>query len=121
MNKRIASAVVGASLVLGLSACTDKASDDFKARCDNAKGEVMRESETLGMDAVAFVVKGGKSGGSKSSSKSRSSKSSKSKSKSKSSGKLSGGHSKPKKSKTKKHDDDEWVCARNGVELFEEN
>lgn len=111
MNKRIASAVVGASLVFGLAVgCTDKASNDFKARCDKANGEVVRESETLGMDAIAFVVKNGGSKSSKSKSK-----------KSKSSDKLSGGHSKPKKSKKSKHDDDEWVCARNGVELFEES
>lgn len=135
MNKRVAStaiaSAVGASLVFGLAACgKDTPPDDFKKACDSAKGQTMREDEfdNLGMAPMTFVVKGGgskssggsksKSGGGKSKPKNKSPKTSK-----KNNGwKVAGGngHSKPKKSKKSKHEDNEWICARNGVELFEE-
>ena len=68
-NKLIPSAVtatVAASLVLGLSACSQKAPDGFEDRCDKAGGKVTREDdfdgETLGMAPMAFSA--GKGGGS---------------------------------------------------------
>jgi hypothetical protein len=142
MNKRVAStavaSAVGASLVFGLAACgKDTPPSDFKKACDRVNGKTMRENdfESLGMAPMAFVAGKGK-GGSKSSSKRSGGFGSlfggKSKPKSKSpkttkknnGWKLAGGngHTKPKNSKkSKSHDDNEWVCAKNGVEIFDED
>ncbi|AIW02662.1 hypothetical protein AXJ18_gp112 [Streptomyces phage Jay2Jay] len=149
MNKRIVttavSAAVAGGLVFGLTACgKDEPPKDFAKACKAAGGKTMRENdfESLGMAPMAFVA--GKGGGRSSSggSKSGSSKSggfgglfggSKSKPKQKSpkihkapkndGWKMAGGNkstSKPKK-KSKKHDDNEWVCVKNGQELFDQD
>lgn len=155
-NKLIPSAVtatVAASLVFGLSACS-QAPDGFEDRCDKAGGEVTREDdfdgETLGMAPMAFSAgKGGGSGsrsgsrGSSSGSSSKgggllgglfggndSKKSDKPKSKAPSTRKKNDGWKladssksrKPsKKSKSKSHDDNDWLCVKDGVILFEED
>lgn len=115
MTKLAVTSVAVAGLAFGAVGCETEASDSFKQQCKDAGGEVKRDTEVIGMDAVAFVVKGGGSrGGSRGGSKSSSSKN-------KSLKKSSGGSTKPKKSKSSKTDDDEWVCAKDGVELFEES
>lgn len=149
MNKRVAttavSAAVAAGMVFGLSACgNDEPSDDFKTACKDAGGEVKRDSEVLGMSSVAFVAGKGGGGGRSGGSGSKGSSSggglgglfgggSKDKPKSKSpktnkkndGWKLADGSkstSKPKNGKKSKSsdNDDEWVCAKDGVELFDE-
>jgi hypothetical protein len=142
MNNKLTSltvpAMIAGALVFGLVGCGNdgESFDDFEQRCEDANGQVQRDSETLGMDAVAFVSgRGG--GGSKGSSRSSSSGGSlgglfggsdkqpknKSPKLSKDSNKLPKGKNtkKPGKS-TKSHSDgdDEWVCAKDGVELFEQ-
>ena len=146
MNKRVASTAVAgtvaAGLVFGLTGCSDKPPADFAKRCKHAHGKTMREDdfENLGMAPMAFEIGrgGGSKGGSKSSGKSSGFGSGlkglfggKSKSKSpkvrkapKNNGwKLAGGShgTKHKKSKKHKSDDNEWVCVKNGVELFDED
>jgi hypothetical protein len=129
MNKRVAttavSAAVAGGLVFGLTACgKDEPPKDFAKACKQAGGKTMREDdfESLGMAPMAFVAgKGGggsKSGGSKPKSKSpKVEKSKKNKDWNLGSGT---GHSKPKPKKKHKSDDNEWVCVKNGVELFDE-
>lgn len=136
MNKRVAttavSAAVAAGMVFGLSACgNDEPSDDFKTACKDAGGEVKRDSEVLGMGSVAFVAGkgggGGRSGGSnsKGSSSGGSSKDKPRSNSPKTNKKNDGwkladkGTSKPS-GRSNNHNDDEWVCAKDGVELFDE-
>ncbi|QDK03015.1 hypothetical protein KNU71_gp102 [Streptomyces phage Braelyn] len=146
MNKRVAttavSAAVAGGLVFGLAACgKDEPPKDFAKACKAAGGKTMRENdfENLGMAPMAFVA--GKGGGRSSSKSGNKSKGgglkglfggNKSKPKSpkvtkapKNDGwKLAGGNhttSKPKKNKSKKHDDNEWVCVKNGQELFDQD
>lgn len=151
MNKRVAttavSAAVAGGLVFGLAACgKDEPPKDFAKACKAAGGKTMRENdfENLGMAPMAFVAgKGGgrsssggsKSGGSKSGgfgglfgggkSKPKSNSPKLDKSKKNKGWKLAGGngsgHSTKGKSKKHKSDDNEWVCVKNGQELFDQD
>lgn len=119
MNKRVAttvvSAAVAAGMVFGLTGCSDKPPADFAKACKQAGGKTMRENdfENLGMAPMAFVA--GKP-------KPKKSKSKKVGKAPKNNGwKLAGGSHKSKKKKSKKHDDNEWVCVKNGQELFEQD
>lgn len=96
MTKLAVTSVAVAGLAFGAVGCETEASDSFKQQCKDAGGEVKRENEVLGMDAVAFVVKGGGTRG----------------------GTRNGGSG---GSWFGSSDDDEWVCAKDGVELFEES
>lgn len=96
MTKLAVTSVAVAGLAFGAVGCETEASDGFKKSCKDAGGEVKRESEVLGMSAVAFVVKGGGSRG-----------------RTRNGG--SGG------SWFSSSDDDDWVCAKDGVTLFEES
>jgi hypothetical protein len=103
MNKMTKLAVTSAAvagLAFGAVGCETEASDGFKQQCKDAGGEVKRESEVLGMSAVAFVVKGGGRGSTRGGTRSS----------------TSGGGSWFSSS-----DDDDWVCAKDGVTLFEES
>lgn len=132
----LATALVGG---LALTGCSTDASDDFKSRCKQANGEVKRENDVdLGMAPQAFVAGkggGGKGGGSSKGATKGSGLSglfggkSKPKSKApKTDNKNDGwkladkGNSKPKpKKKSKKHDDNDFLCVKNGNVLFEED
>jgi hypothetical protein len=131
MNKRIASTViastVGASLVFGLTACgADKPPAEFAKACKHVGGKTMREHDFehkyLGLAPMSFEIAPAKPKGGKSKSKSKSSKSKKNNTKvSKLKHLTIGSGSKTTKpKKTKKHDDNEWVCVKNGVELFDQ-
>ena len=145
MNKRVAttavSAAVAAGMVFGLSACgDDKPPKDFAKACKAAGGKTMREDdfENLGMAPMAFVAGkggggrsgssgsksggfGGLFGGGKSKPKNSSPKVDKSKkNKGWNLGSGTGHNSKPKPKKKHKSGDNEWICVKNGVELFDE-
>lgn len=143
MNKRIVTTTVAAGIaagmVFGLSACGgDKPPADFAKACKHVGGKTMREHDFerkyLGMAPMAFEIAPEKPGGgshaartSKSkSSKSKSSKTKTNKNKTSKLSKLKGigsgyGAAKPTKTKKpKKHNDNEWVCVKNGVELFDQ-
>lgn len=98
MTKLTVASVAVAGLAFGAVGCADQASDDFKKVCKDAGGEVKRESEVLGMSAVAFVAKGGGRGSTRSGTRNS----------------TSGGGSWFGSS------DEDWVCAKDGVKLFEE-
>jgi len=119
-NIAVSSVVVG-GLAFGLVGCKDTAPSDFQSRCDKAHGKVMREDdfEDLSMAPMAFVA-----------GKSKPSKSKKSGKKSSGLGSLfGGGKNKDKKSKknkkghskSHKSHDNEWVCVKDGQELFDED
>ncbi|WXW92670.1 hypothetical protein SEA_ENYGMA_217 [Streptomyces phage Enygma] len=120
-NIAVSSVVVG-GLAFGLVGCKDSAPSDFQKRCDKAHGKVMREDdfEDLSMAPMAFVAGRSKpsSGGSKKSGGSSLSKlfGGGNKNKDKKSKKNKKGHS----NKHKSHDN-EWVCVKDGQELFDED
>lgn len=121
------SAALAGGLAFGLTGCTDKPPADFAKACKQAGGKTMRENdfENLGMAPMAFDIGGPKprpaapkvykapksSGGHKSTQNRKTSKGW-------NLGSGTGGH---KAKKSKKHDDNEWVCVKNGTELFDED
>lgn len=137
MNKRVSSTVLGGAvavgLVFGLTGCSDKPPADFAKRCKAAGGKTMREDdfENLGMAPMAFDIGGPKprpaapkaapkvykapksSGGHKATQNKKTSKG----------WNLGSGMGTGHKKKSKKHkaDDNEWVCVKNGTELFDED
>jgi hypothetical protein len=140
MNKRIAPTVLAGAvtigLAFGLTGCSDKPPADFAKRCKAVGGKTMRENdfENLGMAPMAFEI-----GGPKPAPKAKAPSIKKPAAKSPKLGnsgpakkhngntsngwQLAGGSHKSKTKKSKKHkaDDNEWVCVKNGTELFDED
>lgn len=113
-------AVIGAGLVFGLTGCSDTPPKDFKKACDAAGGKTERDHDSLGMAPMAFDI------GSRPKPAPKPKSVTKPKVKPPKTNKgwklADGSHGSKKTSKPKKHktDDNEWVCMKNGVELFDE-
>ncbi|QGH76464.1 hypothetical protein SEA_DAUBENSKI_192 [Streptomyces phage Daubenski] len=137
MNKRVTStavsATVAAGLVFGLAACgKDTPPKDFAKACKAAGGKTMRENdfENLGMAPMAFDISRPRPASKPKSSifggKSKPKSPKVGKAPKNKTWKLAGGHgsghsSKGKNKKKHKTDDNEWVCVKNGQELFDED
>jgi hypothetical protein len=112
----IASTVIGALMLTG---CSQEPSDGFKEHCKSAEGTIERENDnTLGMSSVGFGVP--KPAASKPAQKGVIPKAPRLKAtQTPNNNGLAFGNSKKRKSKG--HDDNDFLCVKDGVLLFEED
>lgn len=124
LGKAVASVGIAGALAFGAVGCSDKPPKDFKQRCDAAGGHTERDHDSLGMAPMAFDIGGPKPrpAAPKAKAPVRKVPSAQKPAKKARGWSLGSGHGHSTK-KAKKHksaDDNEWVCMKNGVELFDE-